>query len=1006
MVGESLLIKLAEKVADKIFEELTGKTISNFLEDKKERNAFKKAIIESFQALAKKGFKVGRSGALYKEFFLDKDVIEELWLKVVDPAYDEEIDFDLLEKKFKECWKSHVDINKTARDGITYFCDRLDAAIYRRAELYDLLNTKRLREARDWISLGEIERLKEKCLKHIRKTKENEFLELLGEGNDYVEPALERKAEDPPREGIDLDFRLEEKKAGAETRFSPISVAEVVRSDRSDYVLISESGMGKTTFLKWLELSISKGELSKDYLPIYIHLFNLKDYTTQDQLISYLATEFSKVVDDRKLKQFIKVILKQGGFLFLLDGLDQVSDLSVIPEQLEKKRIYADSKIIIATRQTGYGLISSQLRNYKFIQLVPFDQKRIEKYLKERVENPKVKEIIRQNRELVRIPILLQMISSLLGEDAEGPSEIKTRSHLYERFINHLFAHEKEVKITRLSPEKRKLDLQKLSYDLIDRGFWGSFPEREGYKSLQESELNVLLEWGILNRIIERAKSQIGFRHQSFQEYFASTELKDRIFKDGEIEKEQFEKHLEYKKWDQSFLFLVGLLDENSAKKLILKIRKYDPFFAGLCVSHYGGKSEDFTKIIKGLFAFSEKGFVHQSFAVLSSIGSQMILNRLIQTLNCHKVDLIRIVAAMALGKIGDRKAVDPLINALRDKNVGWAAAEALGKIGDQKTVDLLRDILKGKDKYAIWAAAKALGKISDQEAVDFLINILSNKDAYSRWVAVVALQEIGDPKGVDALVEVLEKDKDEAVKRAAVSALGAIGDSKVVDPLIKASKDKDSLVRADALWTLGKIGDSRCVDLLIEALNHDKFVRGSAADALGEIRDPKAVEPLIEALKDEDKYVKSAAVEALGKIGEPKALNHLIDALNDEHTSVRLHAAEALGKIGGLKAVNYLIEVLKDESEVVRRYATEALGKIGDQRTVKLWLEALKDEDEIVRWDTAVALTKIVGHETLLLRLKSYGKRFLAQNKDLIGFLFEKAPRRYLNLGLKYWGW
>ena len=57
MVGESLLIKLAEKVVDKIFEKTAGKPISKFFEDIEKKNAFKKAISESFLTGSGKWFR-------------------------------------------------------------------------------------------------------------------------------------------------------------------------------------------------------------------------------------------------------------------------------------------------------------------------------------------------------------------------------------------------------------------------------------------------------------------------------------------------------------------------------------------------------------------------------------------------------------------------------------------------------------------------------------------------------------------------------------------------------------------------------------------------------------------------------------------------------------------------------------------------------------------------------------------------------------------------------------
>ena len=61
---------------------------------------------------------------------------------------------------------------------------------------------------------------------------------------------------------------------------------------------------------------------------------------------------------------------------------------------------------------------------------------------------------------------------------------------------------------------------------------------------------------------------------------------------------------------------------------------------------------------------------------------------------------ITRYDAALALGKIGDRRAVEPLIKSLGDINtkVRQAAASALGKIGDRRAVAPLITVLEDRD--------------------------------------------------------------------------------------------------------------------------------------------------------------------------------------------------------------------------------------------------------------------------------------------------------------------
>ena len=67
--------------------------------------------------------------------------------------------------------------------------------------------------------------------------------------------------------------------------------------------------------------------------------------------------------------------------------------------------------------------------------------------------------------------------------------------------------------------------------------------------------------------------------------------------------------------------------------------------------------------------------------------------------------------ATWTLGKIGDRRAVEPLIAAMkdRDKGVKKGAAVALGDIGDGRAVEPLIQALKDEDESIQRAVRESL---------------------------------------------------------------------------------------------------------------------------------------------------------------------------------------------------------------------------------------------------------------------------------------------------------
>ena len=134
----------------------------------------------------------------------------------------------------------------------------------------------------------------------------------------------------------------------------------------------------------------------------------------------------------------------------------------------------------------------------------------------------------------------------------------------------------------------------------------------------------------------------------------------------------------------------------------------------------------------------------------------------------------------------------------------------------------------------------RALGEIGDRRAVEPLINVLQVKDEETSTLGIAArsLGEIGDPQAVDALAKILkDNDDDNRIRGIAARSLGEIGDRRAVESLIDALDDKDAGVRIDVVWALGAIGDARAVKPLKNALTDSViYVKSAAKEAMQKI--------------------------------------------------------------------------------------------------------------------------------------------------------------------------
>jgi HEAT repeat protein len=217
-----------------------------------------------------------------------------------------------------------------------------------------------------------------------------------------------------------------------------------------------------------------------------------------------------------------------------------------------------------------------------------------------------------------------------------------------------------------------------------------------------------------------------------------------------------------------------------------------------------------------------------------------------------HKLTNPAKEAASALVKIGE-PSIQPLIDSFKsckDHDEEELKKFALYKIGRPAVTPLVK-ALKHTDPKVRASAAITLGRIGDRQAVDSLIELLADKEV--RASALYALGGIKDHRAVGPIMEILRSENNVEIRVEGVEALGEIGDSRALDILVILSKDKEQWVRTTAVKSLGRMGGPFAVAALIEALNdEDGIVRDDAVSAIGNVGDKSAVGPLLDYLKKE----------------------------------------------------------------------------------------------------------------------------------------------------------
>jgi len=189
----------------------------------------------------------------------------------------------------------------------------------------------------------------------------------------------------------------------------------------------------------------------------------------------------------------------------------------------------------------------------------------------------------------------------------------------------------------------------------------------------------------------------------------------------------------------------------------------------------------------------------------LGAIGTPA-LPRLIDCLNLEK-ERARWKAESALKMIA-ADAVPALVEALRDKRgrVRQSAAFLLGELADPRAIEPLAEAMADKDEDTRWKSATSLTKFG-KRATPVLLTHLGVESIEARRCAAWVCQTIRDPEAVPRLAEAL-RDRDEQVRWKAAIALQKIGPP-AADPLLavlrSAAKDDEKKLAA---WILEGIRD------------------------------------------------------------------------------------------------------------------------------------------------------------------------------------------------------
>lgn len=128
----------------------------------------------------------------------------------------------------------------------------------------------------------------------------------------------------------------------------------------------------------------------------------------------------------------------------------------------------------------------------------------------------------------------------------------------------------------------------------------------------------------------------------------------------------------------------------------------------------------------------------YEAISALGGIPDSRSVQQLMRVLQNEADDINRVEAVVGLGQLADPKALDALINAMKDPSfdVRLAALEALSHFTDKKAYQSLLNALTHKDPALRATAAIALAEFGNKDAIAHLEKLLADSDEDVRIAA------------------------------------------------------------------------------------------------------------------------------------------------------------------------------------------------------------------------------------------------------------------------------
>jgi len=499
----------------------------------KERYALSKAIERAYDALLRKSEDFHLDRKIFKhhldQTMFNKIIVEELWGRFFDLSrLVEQPDIKKIYRIYKDQFQTSWALpEETFENAFDYFWSIFLTEVKSSKDLRERYRDRVIFLIDTHVTTQEVKDYIIHYCKHWIEESAKEFKKILRYGDknnenyQFIEPSIVWVDGEERNKWLEVNSIQD----------------EILSLKKQRIVFYGNAGVGKTTFLRYLE----KEFLAIGQLAIYLHSSEI-DSDTEVFLREKIKTKLNRVFRDNtfwipetKMEGFVQYLFRYNKIVFIIDAYDQTNDVNLpvinrLIQDVMKKR-----QIIISTRPYSLNNLLENIDEMDLAEIKEFDNYKLMEYFGD-FFNEAI-EMTKESKELLYIPLLAHLIKSLILND--DSREIQNKAYLFERMIIHLI--EKQIKNdaeggTGVDPniyEEILAKLEELSLKLLRNGTKEYFHKRDAedfwkyFTALEKAQflVNIVKHVIDIESVEGHRENTHKFHHPNFQEYFASRQL-------------------------------------------------------------------------------------------------------------------------------------------------------------------------------------------------------------------------------------------------------------------------------------------------------------------------------------------------------------------------------------------------------------------------------------------------------------------------------------------------